>query len=182
MSGLWRCSCCGEGVAPGEIVAPSWKRLGDWVLHHCQSADPAATGGFHPCRWFGEGDGLPGGDSTQEERMMAETAKYTPGPWELGGECQTALTFDREACIYPPSAGPGEYQYAGPIAVVGVGDDSGGLANARLIAAAPELLAALVQFVRMDDSAEEISGGRWNAAVVMARAAIATARGTATPE
>jgi hypothetical protein len=50
-------------------------------------------------------------------------------------------------------------------------------ANARLIAAAPELLAALQEFVRMDDGTE-ISGGRWNAAVVMARAAIARATQT----
>ena len=50
-------------------------------------------------------------------------------------------------------------------------------ANAHLIAAAPELLAALISFVRMDMQTHEIGGGQWSAAIVMARAAVARAEG-----
>ena len=68
---------------------------------------------------------------------------HTPGPWECGGEAKIALTFDREANIFPPPAEKtGGYQYGGPVAVVAVSEDAGGLANARLVAAAPDLLAA----------------------------------------
>lgn len=48
--------------------------------------------------------------------------------------------------------------------------------NGHLLAAAPDLLAALRPFVAMDDSGEEIAGGCWNAAIAMARAALAKAR------
>ena len=69
----------------------------------------------------------------------------TPIPWECGGEAEIALTFDREVNIYPPSAGPGEYQHAGPIAVVAVNGDVGET-NADLIVRAvnchADLLAA----------------------------------------
>lgn len=54
-------------------------------------------------------------------------------------------------------------------------------ANAELICRAvnahAELVAALTQFVHMDDQDTEIGGGQWNAAVVMARAALAKAKG-----
>lgn len=73
---------------------------------------------------------------------MSERAAHTPGPWESGGEAKIALTFDREANIFPPSAGAGEYQYGGSVAVVAVSGIAGGEANAALIAAAPDLLVA----------------------------------------
>lgn len=70
-------------------------------------------------------------------------ATHTPGPWEYGGVAGITTTFDREVNIYPPDASlTGGYQYSGPIAVVAVGEDAGGEANARLVAAAPDLLAA----------------------------------------
>jgi hypothetical protein len=76
---------------------------------------------------------------------MSENAEdHTPGPWEAGG-----LTRDRfvlpgetegegifsmgDVNIFPPTG------HAGPVAI------AAGEANARLIAAAPELLAALIQ-------------------------------------
>ena len=71
---------------------------------------------------------------------------YTPGPWELGRprslrDYPRMCYFDAEVEIYPPDASQtGGHQHAGPIALVSVGEDGG--ANARLIAAAPDLLAA----------------------------------------
>lgn len=41
--------------------------------------------------------------------------------------------------------------------------------------AMPALVSALSYFVRLDELGEEITGGQWNAAIVMARAAIAEA-------
>ncbi len=80
-------------------------------------------------------------------------ASFTPGPWTNGGAAKINLTFDSEANIFPPSAGPGEYQYGGPVAVVSVSEDAGGEANANLIAAAPDLLAVCEMVVaRMHDN------------------------------
>ena len=98
--------------------------------------------------------------------------KHTPGPWEFGGVANIATTFDSEVNIYPPKAGPGEYQYSGPVAVVAVHDDSGGEANARLIAAAPDLLDALKAFPGFTDDATV--GDKW---IEQVRAAIAKAEG-----
>lgn len=69
-------------------------------------------------------------------------ARHTPGPWSFGGENVVNFVFDREGCIHPPLSNAGEYQYAGPIAIVAINEDAGGTANARLIAAAPDLLEA----------------------------------------
>jgi hypothetical protein len=77
---------------------------------------------------------------------MGDTREFqgTPGPWEYGGVAGVALTFDAEVNVFPPSAEKtGGYQYGGPVAVVSVGEDAGGEANAWLIAAAPDLLRAV---------------------------------------
>jgi len=108
--------------------------------------------------------------------------KHTPGPWEMGGECSICTTFDRECAIYPPTAGPDEYQYGGPIAIVSISSDSGDEANAHLIAAAPDLLAALQGLVdditdRFDMKSPSTNPGITNA-ICVARAAIAKATGS----
>lgn len=106
----------------------------------------------------------------------------TPIPWESGGEAKIALTFDREVNIYPPSAGPGEYQHAGPIAVVAVNGDSGET-NADLIVTAVNchadllescklLLAVYAPLFRPEEPTDAFSS-----AVIKARAAIAKAEG-----
>jgi hypothetical protein len=85
--------------------------------------------------------------------MTTESNEPTPGPWECGGEARIALTFDREANVFPPDAEKtGGYQYGGPVAVVSVSDDAGGLANAHLISAAPDLLAACEAALRYDEA------------------------------
>lgn len=48
--GMWRCSCCGEGVEPGEPMPTSWRRTGDAWEHRCESLAPQA--GYHPARFF----------------------------------------------------------------------------------------------------------------------------------
>jgi hypothetical protein len=82
--------------------------------------------------------------------MNAE-AKHTPGPWEAGG-----ITRDRfvlpggddgegifemgDVNIFPPTG------HAGPVAI------AAGEANARLIAAAPDMLEALWWLVSLKDN------------------------------
>lgn len=107
-------------------------------------------------------------------------AKHTPGPWGWGGECKTALTFDREGCVYPPSHElTGGYQYGGPIAVVSIDEDAGHEANGRLIAAAPDLLAACEEWLDADSPHTSLAEQRWRWDGIMARMreAVAKAKG-----
>lgn len=104
--------------------------------------------------------------------------RFTSGPW-------TAVTGDSQPSIF----------YRGLVATVersperwlSVVADCGAVGpdewegNTRLLAAAPDLLSALRAFLRMDDKTEPITAAEWNAAVVMGRAAIAKATGTAPP-
>ena len=89
---------------------------------------------------------------------------HTPGPWRLG-RSGTTVVCDTEIPQWK-TGDPGSLEaYGGHL----VGE-SMTLVNARLIAAAPELLEAL----------ETMVAGRieWEASLDIARAAIAKARGT----
>lgn len=91
---------------------------------------------------------------------MSES-KHTPGPWvaKEWDECQTA--------IHPDKTGDGRQPL---IAIISVGPGRpDGEANSRLIAAAPDMLAALRELVRVGDRKTV----EWD----RARAAIAKAEG-----
>lgn len=102
---------------------------------------------------------------------------HTPGPWNITDICRRPLLV---------SAGGPHGSWRGMVASIDAGDyarsQEEGIANARLIAAAPQLLEALqallenhVQLVSCGDC------GNWNVetepAVIAARAAIAAATG-----
>jgi hypothetical protein len=77
--GLWRCSCCGEGVTPGRVGRDGFTWGAGGVTHRCKTIDLDAKEGINPCRWFGDGSGYPVfptdfSPPTQEElkRMKAE--------------------------------------------------------------------------------------------------------------
>lgn len=89
-------------------------------------------------------------------------SKHTPGPWHTGGKL--------DAIVYAPDG----YAVAGCQTYHGLRDEACTAANARLIAAAPELLEALDMmerhFSRYDDTHN-------NLVLEQARAAIAKATG-----
>ena len=105
-------------------------------------------------------------------------SKHTPGPWQWTQHFDPTISiykdgFGQIARLYDSSAGTGK-------------------ANARLIAAAPDLLEALVWMVENDDTnegdtpIEKFGGASWNevnahwiAGLNKARAAIAKATGGA---
>lgn len=74
---------------------------------------------------------------------MSETAQHTPGPWEIELEYDNTLGGYRIRSEYGASALP-----CNPALAVGR-DQKSAMANARLIAAAPDLLSA-AQFVVND--------------------------------
>ncbi len=87
-------------------------------------------------------------------------SKHTPGPWQWTQHFDPTISiykdgFGQIARLYDSSAGTGK-------------------ANARLIAAAPDLLAALIEIVSADD-AHELTQKH----IESARAAIAKATGGA---
>ena len=93
-------------------------------------------------------------------------AEHTPGPWNVGpthleSEGKTWLTFSYQTHIVAPNG-------LTDLAIVEVGEDEG-IANACLIAAAPDLLAALKSFGVLSCTPE------WDE---MRRRAIARAEGT----
>ena len=100
-------------------------------------------------------------------------AKHTPGPWKV---CEHSWSdtsiladgFDHAICCLDINHATEESQAA---------DEALMAANARLIAAAPELLALLIEAT--DDYAEHCEGGEADEWVQAARAAIAKATGSA---
>lgn len=97
--------------------------------------------------------------------------KYTPGPWHINtagsGDGKGNIVID-EIYVYAPESGADDVAVAADIADPLTGKPSE--ANARLIAAAPELLEALKDVMYWDNGKPE-----WEDA----RAAIAKAEGTA---
>lgn len=94
------------------------------------------------------------------------TTKHTPGPWTTDGEEHDCRI---EVCAHVSRPGrPGNEVLICQVCVDDGYVDSAGRANARLIAAAPALLAALE-----DICDNGLSSGWW----ATARAAIAAARG-----
>ena len=89
---------------------------------------------------------------------------HTPGPWRIQGE-EVLSDFTESPAVYRVIRDRSERWTA----LVEVGDDEGE-ATARLIAAAPDILAALVRMVEENEPAREDSPRRdgWN----LARAAI----------
>ena len=91
------------------------------------------------------------------------SAQHTPGPWVVDPESPTWVEDGNGCCL----------------AKTGYGDDEGDRANARLIAAAPDMLAALRAL--HDNIAEYAKinnlGGFDNHDMRQARAAIAKAEG-----
>ncbi len=107
-------------------------------------------------------------------------AQHTPGPWAWYGPTRgEGLTFSHEAHV-----GPGEgNDSCGPIAAVSGDDTEQAVANARFIAAAPEMLFALHLFglwehLPADRGGKDGQKGRaWTAFVEAKDAAIAKATG-----
>lgn len=93
----------------------------------------------------------------------ANEAGPTPGPWSCGWVGNVGTPGLGAPCV----GTSGACDWVGPI---------GADADARLIAAAPDLLAACEKFVRVGGWAPP-SGGEWSALVDAARSAIAKARG-----
>lgn len=94
-------------------------------------------------------------------------AKHTPGPWVAGRPDMATMIEGRN----------GKYIYAGERYIAAAGFDvrdwDETVANARLIAAAPELLEALEEMYRVCNASSDDAPHR-----VKARAAIAKAKGT----
>ena len=89
---------------------------------------------------------------------------HTPGPWVASSE-ESPLDFQMEARVM---SGEAQICYF-------IESNKEAIANASLIAAAPELLEALMAMVEMMDSGDESgAGSEWH---TKARAAIAKATG-----
>lgn len=95
----------------------------------------------------------------------------TPGPWETDrNNVHTGRIATIHHCLNNDWVEV--WSESWPI------DEAEQEANARLIAAAPDLLEALVGFTAaVEDDGEPVPGTRWHAGYVAARAAIARATG-----
>jgi hypothetical protein len=103
---------------------------------------------------------------------MSQTSKYTPGPWfavvnGFGSNCVGAFGFDTDDGT----------QLLANVREYGAIDFSTAKANARLIAASPDLLEALEEICREYDPSDGSANGQMMFDI--ARAAIAKAKGTA---
>ena len=113
---------------------------------------------------------------------MKTDTKHTPGPWHLGFEHPAIVESRRCGSDFLPI--PGENWHwkivrlttpAGEFLVTGENDTATARqANARLIAAAPDLLAALANIVKLADTSDFYLPRNW---LEDARAAIAKAEG-----
>ncbi len=105
-------------------------------------------------------------------------AKHTPGPWHVAehpdGDLTTRITDDPRGWMNRTA------NYGIRIADVWCGDMEDGATNARLIAAAPELLEVAFRILRYFDEQESdepgTTEGRWQLRPALS-AAIAKARG-----
>lgn len=102
--------------------------------------------------------------------------KHTPGPWKSVYRNGMAAAQYGHNVSCDMHSGPGMVAGCDSIAEVRGHDDDEAKANARLIAAAPDLLAACERFIRAQD--ENDRNGLTSAAM-LASAAIAKARGEA---
>lgn len=132
-------------------------------------------------------------------------AEHTPGPWQTGdrgsGSYNDRLRIETESVrLHPQSGHLGSRMYLHTVVAYCREPEPGvGEANARLVAAAPELLAALTELVECKDFKERLDGWeagstqemaamaeeydrRKPAAWEAARAAIAKARGSHPPQ
>lgn len=110
--------------------------------------------------------------------------KHTPGPWEYGRMLISPKAKDRRCgfVVNGPDDDPESLELPTRICDLrvpaGMSGFQEGEANARLIAAAPELLAALLRLAaqaEMTSDFDEAIGGTLHSAVKQARAAIAKA-------
>ena len=109
-----------------------------------------------------------------QAKVKAENAKHTPGPWTLtgsGGQWESRLSIraDKWGCVAHIGVDPQMPHWDGPQR-----------ANARLIAAAPELLEALIAMEREKSDYMRLNhlGDPSNETTnKLARAAIAKAQG-----
>lgn len=108
-------------------------------------------------------------------------SKYTPGPWKVGAKFDTGSASTSGVEI-------SDIENSETVAVAVEGNDSGGiytyqevLANARLIAAAPELLEALINGAEIANRVYQMGDAEVRRALVgiyeLNRAAIAKAEG-----
>ena len=100
-----------------------------------------------------------GSDRRNEKEREEEMNKYTNGPWVFRWDIENKI-----------------YVMAGPIKIADVGE-SNRLANGRLIAAAPDLLAALKELVARCDGEEGVGADGSNIQTIAAHAAIKKAEG-----
>ena len=118
-------------------------------------------------------------------------AKHTPGPWELHAKLMPTYTKCDDFYAHTVTIGCGELIIGEVMAIQfhdwidargytgypRVSDFEQNICNARLIAAAPELLEALENYLSQDEIAEGYGGGVGGSAREQARAAIAKATG-----
>ena len=117
--------------------------------------------------------------------MTTETAKHTPGPWRFGDH---AIDRDKIARRWLSKGYVGADINSMPSFYYEIGREdqryppavacAATIADARLIAAAPELLEALEGVLLSETDTHRESDDRWSVFRYQAHAAIAKARGT----
>ena len=95
--------------------------------------------------------------------------KHTPGPWEVDQIDQSTIQIKAAGVIVAEVCSGSTFTR--------LSDEQ--QANARLIAAAPELLASLREALKVVDAYRRVSGGDGDITAMNARAAIAKATGCA---